>query len=350
LDSKVFVARVFVAAESKGDFLRFSAQIKDSFAETNFPFSILSECPEKPWKVFLEVGFVDSLGLAVEYGRIGLVKYCKIAGAAYNEYWFGGVEGLSGSNSIAESADSAFYQLLNAFLQLGLDFNQVVRQWNYVEQIAEFEQIEGVSRQNYQLFNEVRSNYYSKYRTIPDFPAATGIGVTNNGVTIECVVVEGHDSLKSIAIGNPNQLNSYQYGQLVLKGEPPRNRSNNQPPQFERARFLTDGKSSRLFVSGTASIVGQETVGLDDVEKQTRVTIDNIELLTSAVNLKEHCPELDTFPDKYAYVRVYVKRSEDIPSVRSICREHFGQVPMTFVQADICRADLLVEIEAEKLS
>ncbi len=347
-NQKAFIVRVFVAAENAAEFLRFSAQIKHTFSGTEIPLSVLSESPETPNLVMIEAGFVNSEEVSVDYGQIELVKFCKLSDSDYNEYWFAGVEGGINENSVAESSDRAFSQLLTVFNKLGIGFNNLVRQWNYVEQIFGITQIDNQFRQNYQLFNETRGEYYSKYRTIHAFPAATGIGVDFNGVTIECMAVVSDEYHSTIAISNPNQLNSYKYGQLVLKGEPQKNKTGNQPPQFERARLLTNGQTSRLFISGTASIVGQETIGLNDVEKQTHITIDNIELLTSQTNLKSHYPELKIFPDKYAFVRVYVKNEEDIPAVRSICKEHFGKVPMTIVKADICRADLLVEIEAEK--
>lgn len=347
---KAFIARVFVAANSQDEYFRYSKQIEKRLNSVGVPFSVLAESPESPNLVMIEAGFVDSSGVQVEYGIIETVRYCKISSSGYNEYWFAGVEGSRNGNTISEKATGAFSRLLSAFLKLGLGFNQIVRQWNYVEQIYEMEQIDSLLRQNYQLFNEARGEYYSKYRTVSDFPAATGIGVDFNGVTIECMVVSSDESLKSIAICNPKQLKSYNYGQEVLKGEPQKNSKQNQPPQFERARLLTNDQTARLFISGTASIVGQETVGLNDVEKQTYVTIDNIEQLASVANLRSHYPELTVFPDKYAYVRVYVKNEEDIPAVKVICQGNFGAVPMTFVKADICRADLLVEIEAEMIS
>ncbi|MDP2890184.1 MAG: dioxygenase, partial [Bacteroidota bacterium] len=115
------------------------------------------------------------------------------------------------------------------------------------------------------------------------------------------------------------------------------------------AKLMMSGNQSRVFISGTASIAGQETIGLNDIEEQTRITIDHIELLTGKKNLKLHAPKLTIIPDQYAYVRVYVKNEADIPVVKAICRNHFGEVPLSFVQADICREDLLVEIEAEKI-
>lgn len=349
-NQKAFVIHIFVAAENTQKFLHCAAQIKQTFSAIDIPVSILSELPEKPNLVMIEAGFVASANVQVEYGQIELVKFCKLSTSGYAEFWFAGIEGSPAGNTISESADSAFDQLQTAFRQLGLGFNQIVRQWNYMEQIFGFGQIDLHLQQNYQLFNEVRGKYYSRYRTVPDFPAATGIGVAYNGVTIECLAVTSDENLKIVPISNPKQLNSYQYSQTVLKGEPLNTKTSNQPPQFERAKLLTNGQSSRVFISGTASIVGQETIGLNDVEKQTLVTIENIELLTSEINLKLHYPKLIVFPDKYAYVRVYVKNEEDIPTVKEICLNHFGEVPMSFVKADICRADLLVEIEAEKIA
>lgn len=347
---KAFVVHVFIAAKNPNEFLQRAAQIKVAFYASGIPVSILSQSPEKPNLVMIEAGFVDSLNVQVEYGQSESLKFCKLFTSGYVEYWFAGIEGNQAENNISESAKSAFRQLQNAFLQLGLGFNQIVRQWNYVEQIFGFQQFDLQLRQNYQLFNEVRGEYYSRFRTVPDFPAATGIGTAFHGVTIECLVVTGDENLRIIPLSNPNQLNSYKYGQTVLKGEPLINKTCNQPPLFERAKLMTNGQSSRLFISGTASVVGQETVGLNDVVKQTWVTIDNIELLTSKINLQSQYPELKVIPDKYAYVRVYVKNEEDIPNVKAICLDHFGEVPMSFVTADICRADLLVEIEVEKTS
>lgn len=349
-NQKAFVARVFIAAANAKEYYRYSNQIRKRLDLIGVPYSVLAESPESPCLIMIEAGFVNAANVQVEYGVAGTVRFCRINTSGYNEYWLAGVDGGHGNETIGEKAHNAFDRLLQAFLQLGIGFNSIFRQWNYVERIFDFEQIDGCSRQNYQLFNEARGVYYSKYRTVEGFPAATGIGTAFNGVTIECMAVTGDERVTTIAINNPKQLNSYKYGQEVLKGDPQKNSKQNQPPQFERARLMTNGQSSRLFISGTASIVGQETIGLDDVEKQTYVTIDNIEQLASETNLRVHYPELTGFPDKYAYVRVYVKNEEDISAVKVICENYFGHIPMTFVKADICRADLLVEIETEMIS
>jgi enamine deaminase RidA (YjgF/YER057c/UK114 family) len=347
---KAFTLRIFTGANNENEFQQCSLLIKDSLSGSDIPFSVLSQCPVKPYLVLIEAGFADTSLADVTYGQAASLKFSKLTVNDYAEYWFAGAEGHKG-NTISDSAGNAFGQLYAAFLQAGLGFNNIVRQWNYVEQIFSIKKIDHEQRQNYQLFNETRGRYYSRYRTLSDFPAATGIGVDFNGVTIECMLVKQlNENLRIIPVSNPRQVNSFLYAQSVLKGAPPGNQIKNQAPQFERARLMTDGSTSRLFISGTASIIGQQTIGINDVKKQTLVTIDNLEQLTSNMNLKSCCPGLTVFPEKYVYIRVYVKHEQDIPDVKALCLEHFGQIPMSIVQADICRSDLLVEIEGEKIS
>ncbi|HNZ72826.1 MAG TPA: dioxygenase, partial [Prolixibacteraceae bacterium] len=162
--------------------------------------------------------------------------------------------------------------------------------------------------------------------------------------------VAGNEHLNIIPISNPVQSESYKYGQTVLVGAPGCSLKQNQPPQFERAKLISLGDQSRLIISGTASIKGQETVGLGDVEEQTRTTIENIEALASPENLKRQFPQLGAVPSRYSYIRVYVKHKKDFGKVRNICTDFYGQVPAMYVVADICRDNLLVEIEAELIS
>jgi hypothetical protein len=45
-------------------------------------------------------------------------------------------------------------------------------------------------------------------------------------------------------------------------------------------------------------------------------------------------------------LRVYLKRPEDYGRVEAICRERIGDAPAVYAVADVCREELLVEIEA----
>jgi enamine deaminase RidA (YjgF/YER057c/UK114 family) len=101
--------------------------------------------------------------------------------------------------------------------------------------------------------------------------------------------------------------------------------------------------SDLLFVSGTASIVGHQTLHPGDTLAQLKESVRNIEAVLEHANQRAgrhlwHLQELKG--------RVYLRNAEDY----SLARDHLlslGLSQFCFVQADICRKDLLVEIEAE---
>jgi enamine deaminase RidA (YjgF/YER057c/UK114 family) len=104
------------------------------------------------------------------------------------------------------------------------------------------------------------------------------------------------------------------------------------------------GEQTLLFISGTASIVGHQTLHGGDVAAQTRECLHNIAAIVGEANRLE--PDAGFRLDQLAY-KVYVRHLADYAVVRAAMAEIIA-APMTavFLQADICRADLLVEIEA----
>ncbi len=345
---------IFLQSQSQDDYLlqiHFIEQtIYEAFGADCPPFGAVMQEPEDPYRVIIEAAFVNRHAAKVSYGKFGNRSYCIVDANSYKEYWTVGAQAVLPGHNILDSSNAAFIYLQKLYDHLGLTFNHIVRQWNYVGEILRKEEIDGRQRQHYQMFNETRSRFYKQFRTCADFPAATGIGMLCSGVCVDSFSVTGNENLKVVPISSPVQAESYQYGQKVLIGAPDCQLTKNQPPQFERAKLIVLNNASRLIISGTASIAGEETVGIGNVEEQTRVTIENIEALASAENLKRQCPEIKSIPGTYSYVRVYVKYKDDISTVKAICNEAFGNVPATFVVADICRDNLLVEIEAELIS
>lgn len=345
---------IFVKSENQADYLAqhdlIHATFLEAFGQNCPPFGVVMQAPEDSYLVICEVGFAKNDQAKIKYGFFEDRPYCKVEAENYNEFWTIGAQSVHPDFNILASSNSAFDYLKRLYDHLGISFNNIVRQWNYVGEILSKEQEEDRLRQHYQMFNETRSDFYGQFRTRKDFPAATGIGMLYLGVCIDSFAVSGNDDLKVLAISNPVQSESYQYGQKVLVGAPDKKKKQNQPPQFERAKLISLYNASRLLVSGTASIIGEETIGLGDVEEQTRVTIQNINRLASEENIRKHYPEISAIPNKYSYVRVYVKYKEDIAKVKEICTQAYGNAPATFVVADICRDNLLVEIEAELIS
>jgi enamine deaminase RidA (YjgF/YER057c/UK114 family) len=111
-----------------------------------------------------------------------------------------------------------------------------------------------------------------------------------------------------------------------------------------RAARWSSARAGNPVVSGTASIVGHRTVHPGDVAGQCRESLANIAAVVAEANRVARSGDFS--PGELVH-RVYVREAADFPAVRAAFAELAGEAPGTvFVQADICRADLLVEIEA----
>lgn len=316
--------------------------IHHAFGKQYPVFNITVHPPEKPWKVVVEAGYTECDPSDIAMKSCNSMQYIVCTTDTGKEVWGGGL-GLALFSSDTRSAAEAAFEQMKAILDAeGMSFDHIVRQWNYIGNILEIKN----GFQNYQVFNEVRSEYYKKYRTIHGYPAATGIGMKLGGVSIDFCAVMANEAVTVKPIENPDQVNAYEYGQQVLKGK---GKAVKNPPQFERALLLNGKFKSTLFISGTASILGQDTIGIDDVEKQTRVTIENINKLTDQKRIGRKITNTDTEWGKLILFRVYVKNQHDFSKVMMICKEMLPEVPAIFIESDICRDNLLVEIEAEFL-
>ena len=317
--------------------------IMNAFGKLCPAFNITVHPPEKPWKVAVEAAYSETDSSDVFMNLRNNVRYIVCTTDSGKEVWGSGLGFALFSTDTRSAAEAAFEQMKAILDAEGMSFNNLVRQWNYIGNILE----EKNGLQNYQIFNEVRSEYYRKYRTVNGYPAATGIGMKLGGVTIDFCAVMTNEKVMVKPIENPNQINAYEYGQQVLKGGSGKGKSVKHPPKFERALFLKENFKSTLLISGTASIIGQDTIGIDDVEKQTRITIENINKLTEQRRNGQNIVNTDTEWGKYILLRVYIKNQSDFSKVKMICAEQFPFVPAIFIESDICRDNLLVEIETE---
>ena len=309
--------------------------ILDDFDDQYPAVNVTVHPPEKPWKVAVEAGYLNTDSSEVISKVWNSIPYIVSKSDLGKEVWAGSLGAGLFPADTRRAASAAFDQMRAILDAEHMSFNHLVRQWNYIGNILEVKN--GI--QNYQIFNEVRSENYHNYRSVPGYPAATGVGMKHGGVKLDFCAVEAEKSIKIIAIDNPDQIKPYEYGQQVLKGV--------HPPQFERAVLMTGNRDSTLFVSGTASILGQETIGIEDVDKQTVVTIENINKIYNSSRIRQLTGNTETDAGRLALLRVYIKNQSDFLRVKSICQEHFPGVLAVYIEADICRDNLLVEIEAE---
>jgi len=317
--------------------------ILDAFGDQYPAFNVTVHPPEKPWKVAVEAGYMNTDSSEVISKVWNSIPYKVIISDSGKEVWAGGLGAGLFPSDTRKAARAAFDQMRAILDTEHMTLNHLVRQWNYIGNILEVKN----EFQNYQIFNEVRSQNYHKFRSVSGYPAATGVGMKYGGVILDFCALKAEKSIKILAIDNPDQIKPYAYGQQVLKGMPSSGKRKKQPPQFERAVLLTNNLCSTLFVSGTASIIGQDIIGIGDVDKQTVVTIENINKLTDAKRIEQTAgfPQIDQ--GRLILLRVYIKNQDDFAKVKSICHERFQGVPTLYIEADICRDNLLLEIEAE---
>jgi chorismate lyase/3-hydroxybenzoate synthase len=113
---------------------------------------------------------------------------------------------------------------------------------------------------------------------------------------------------------------------------------------FSRACVLRERAGTTLFVSGTASIVGHETIHQGNVSAQTRETLVNIDALLTEANRVVGCKRYSLDALKF---KVYVRHPSDLGQIeRTLSETLRGPASIVYLQADVCREDLLVEIEA----
>ena len=276
-----------------------------------------------------EVTFIDQKQVKIKHKEnyILLNDELLLSGAIYS----------STEHSIAKQSDQIFSSLEQMLTAEGLHIDNIVRQWNYIENITTISP-EG---QNYQQFNDSRSRFYAKTEWPNGYPAATGIGTACGGVS---VVVDAliNSSTRSQAIDNPLQISAHAYSQRVLiDSDANRQKST---PKFERARRVEWNLNPMIYISGTAAIRGEESCSATDIEQQINLTIGNIEHLISENNILS---QAGVKAEKYksSMLRIYLKHRSNWPMVKQWIADNCHDIETLCVEADICREELLIEIE-----
>ena len=254
------------------------------------------------------------------------------------------VEGVPASNfavSVAEQSHEVFTKLDSILSEYGYGVDDIVRQWNYIGNIVACRE----GKQNYQEFNDARSRYYANGAWSKGYPAATGIG-SMDGIVVGCIAFKRDDGVGVYPIDNPLQVAAHIYSKRVLIDDAVD--AVKSTPKFERAKLIETERGAICFVSGTAAIRGEESVDASSAKMQTVRTIENIEYLVSKENLERFGSK--PYDLKCLYLQVYIKHEEDYADVRKVVEEHYPQVAVVYSLADVCRSELLVEIEGILIS
>ena len=236
----------------------------------------------------------------------------------------GGLQGNVMNASIERQSQEAFSLLCGLLASEKFSLTQIIRQWNYIERITG---VDGID-QRYQSFNNVRSACYACEKWDNGYPAATGIGSAAGGVLIDVDAVSPISPDAYITpIDNRLQIAAHAYSGLVLEVSHQKKTT----PKFERAKSITTGDMRLVYVSGTAAIRGEKSLRGVGLECQLRTTMENIYELIGGAQL--------------AMLRVYLKRQEDYAEAKFLLDSYKLGIPISFLSADVCREELLIEIE-----
>jgi chorismate lyase/3-hydroxybenzoate synthase len=228
--------------------------------------------------------------------------------------------------SLDTTTYAAYRDLLQQLRLLG--YPHLWRIWNYFPRINDDQ--DGLER--YRRFCVGR--YQALTESIADFPAslpaATAVG-TRSG-PLQIVFLAG--AQPATHLGNPRQVNAYEYPQDYG----PRS------PSFARATLTRTEHDIRLYLAGTASIVGHTSRHTGLPMEQTRETIQN---LHAVFDQAKHVTGIDlTEAQRRAAYKVYVREPESLPDIRRALHDsQLSAHHLLFLEGDLCRRELLMEIE-----
>jgi len=208
-------------------------------------------------------------------------------------------------------------------------YRNLLRVWHYFPQINDDEN--GLER--YRSFNVGRHEaFVASGRGISEesAPAASALG--SHSGSLKIYFMAGKQPGK--AVENPRQTSAYRYP----------DRFGPRSPIFVRALSANLGGQDCFFISGTASIVGCETLHHGDVSKQTDETLLNIRTLIQQI------PDYDPAQGHLLF-KVYLRHAGDLAMVQARLQAEFGAVcKAAYLHSNICRSDLLLEIEGAYLN
>ena len=233
-------------------------------------------------------------------------RYCRL----------GGLLPADMSASRGGQARSAFETAAAILAQNGFSFTDTVRTWIYLDHLLEW----------YDDFNAVRTAFFNEAGIFDHMvPASTGIGAGNPfgaAITMDVFAVQPKSPEFTVqTVASPLQNPALDY------------RSS-----FSRAVELGSPTHRNLLISGTASIAPDgKTVHRDDPEKQIRFTMDAVKAILDSrgMNWNDLVRGIAYFKDM-AYLPIYKRVVFNIP-----------RFPLAIAHADVCRHDLLFEIEVD---
>lgn len=225
------------------------------------------------------------------------------------------------TDDCAGQTRDVFEQMEGALRNVGMDFSHVGRTWFYNDNILDW----------YDEFNRARDAFFTDHNVFDGLvPASTGVGSRNRkGAALMArafAVKPKSASVHFEAVESPMQCPAPDYRST-----------------FSRAVELNHPLFRHLIISGTASIApGGETAYAGDIDKQIELTLDVVDAILKSRRMD--------WKDTVRAV-AYIKDIANAPRFLEIAgRRGLEHLPCVWIQSDVCRDDLLFEIELDAVS
>jgi chorismate lyase/3-hydroxybenzoate synthase len=208
-----------------------------------------------------------------------------------------------------------------------MGFPHYLRIWNYIPDINGEEN--GMER--YKSFCIGRHAAFEKF-TMPEhrLPAASGVGSPSGRILVYFLAARSAGA----QVENPRQVSAFHYPEQYGP----------KSPAFSRAMVKDWGTGKHLYISGTASIVGHESRHRDHVLPQLEESLHNMSTLVHSAEA-QHGIAIHTLAE-LSQIKVYVRDEQHQATVRDHIHEQLGEeLPVIYLSGDLCRKNLLVEVE-----
>jgi chorismate lyase/3-hydroxybenzoate synthase len=222
------------------------------------------------------------------------------------------------AGGLRHAARDAYRQLLR-FHAHG-EHRQLWRIWNFVDAINEGDG----DAERYRQFCLGRAEGIGSH--LDGYPAGTAVGTRTGARRLQLVWLAGR--VRGLPVENPRQLSAFRYPRQYGPAS----------PSFSRAMRLGD----QLLISGTSSILGHETVHDGDLTAQLRESVSNLQTVARAAGMGAA---------RLSGLKAYVRRAADLaPTGAQLRPPLVPEGAACVLAADICRRDLLIELEAVALA
>jgi chorismate lyase/3-hydroxybenzoate synthase len=167
---------------------------------------------------------------------------------------------------------------------------------------------------------------------LPPLPAATAIGAPATEPALQVYFLSG--ALPGMDVENPRQVSAWRYPRQYG----PRS------PLFSRGTIFALNGARQFLISGTASVVGHETHHENQVANQLSESLRNVQSLFNEGH--RLMGDARARMDGDGILKVYIRNPEDYELIRQTLEaEAPAEIPRIYLQGDICRENLLTEID-----